>query len=261
MIDFDFFYLQPKTIEEAYETYKTYSDNGKSVMYFNGGTEFISRSRHNEIDVDIVIDIKHIPECQTYKLEDGKLFIGASVSLSTLSDEMLFPLLSNIARGIATRTARNKITVGGNLCSNLPYKEVCLPFFLAESTMVIASEKGVVKRPITQLMDLSDDEFVVQIITNEAMTQLPYSYVKRTRQSSINYPIITMATMDMNDDLSVAVSGLCEVPIHYRNVFSEGTELDVSEPIMNDELATKEYREFVFKSLLRQVIKERRKGK
>lgn len=258
MIDFDFTYLQPKTIEEAYMTYQSHVNNGNVVMYFNGGTEFISRARHHEIDADIVIDIKHIPECQTYKLEDGKLYIGASVSLSMVSDQMFFPLLSRVARGIATRTARNKITVGGNLCSHLPYKEISLPFLLADSTMVIVTEQGVVKRPMTEFDQLKDDEFLVQIITEEEMTLQPFTYKKRTRQSHINYPIVTLASMEHNDQLSVAVSGLCDVPIYLHNVHDD-TGLDISETIIDDELATKEYRKFVYQTLLHQVLNGKEK--
>lgn len=258
VIDFDFSYFQPKTIEEAYEMYKLNSNKGKKVMYFNGGTEFISRARHNEVDVDLLIDIKYIPECRTYKLEDGELCIGASVTLSELSDQKLFPLLSTVVSGIATRTARNKITVGGNMCSDLPYKEACLPFLLAESTLVIATEKGVVKRPMRELFEIKDSEFIVQIITNEQMTKQRFTYAKRTRQSHVNYPIVTMTTMEIDNSLSVAVSGLCDVPIHTDDVQGSEVALGTSEIILDDELATKEYRQFVFTSLLQKALDERK---
>lgn len=268
MIDFDFIYLQPKSVEEALQAYTSHSDKGESIMYFGGGTEFISRSRRGEVDVDVVIDIKHIPDCQTYKLEDEKLFIGSGITLSTLTDKDLFPLLSSVSRGIATKTARNKITVGGNLCSNLPYKEAYLPFLLAGSTVVIASEKGLINRPIEELIGIQKDEFLVQIITDEKMTKRPFSYFKRTRQSRVNYPVLTMATMEVNRHLHMAVGGLCDVPVHFdivqsrtwQEAFEKNKKL-IPKPIIDDELASREYREFVFKMLFQRVLNERKEAK
>lgn len=271
MIDFDFAFLQPKTIEEALQAYKTHVDKGKKVIYFSGGTEFISRSRHGEMDADVLIDVKGIQDCQTYEIQNEKLVIGAGVTLSTVTDHVLFPLLSKVVRGIATRTARNKITVGGNLCSNLSYKEAYLPFLLAESTAVIATEKGLVGRPMEELPGLGDGEFLVQILTDKKMVEMPFTHVKRTRKSQINYPIVTMATMDVNRQLRVAVSGLCEKPIRSKKVeeilnLKDGTEKElseeglnaISENVIDDALATRDYRRFVCKTLLQQVLAERK---
>lgn len=271
MIDIDFVFLQPKTIGEAIQAYETHLAEGKSVMYYGGGTEFISRSRHGEIDVDVVIDVTHSQELQTYEIQHEKLVIGAGVTLSSVTDHVLFPLLSKVARGIATRTARNKITIGGNLCSHLPYKEAILPFLLAESTIIIATGKGLVERPIEKLVELGGNEFLVQILTDKEMVKMPFTHVKRTRQSIINYPIVTMATMDVNRHLRVAVSGLLEEPIRSkemeeilnlrddttRKLSEEGLKA-MTDNVMEDALATKDYRGFVFKNLLQQVLAERK---
>lgn len=271
MVDFDFTFLQPKTIKEAQRAYRTYTDDGKKVMYFGGGTEFISRARHGEMNVDIVIDIKHIPECQVYEVIDGELVIGAGVTLSTVTDHDLFPLLSSVIRKIATRTARNKISIGGNVCSDLPYKEVCLPFLLAESHLIIATEEGLVERSMKELTKLKADEFIVQIITDEEMVKKPFFHVKRTRQSQINYPIVTMATMEVNRHLRVAMSGLYDEPIRSKKMEEvinqkEGTteELSkeglkiISKNVIDDDLASKDYRRFVFKTILQQILAERK---
>lgn len=271
MIDFDFTFLQPKTIGEAIQAYKTYTDEGKKVMYFGGGTEFISRSRHGEIDVDVVIDVKQLQGLKTYEIQNDKLVIGAGVTLSTITDHVLFPLLSKVARGIATRTARNKITVGGNLCSDLPYKEAYLPFLLVDSTIIVATEAGLVERSIKELPQLKQGEFLVQIVTDKEMVKMPSTHVKRTRQSEINYPVVTLATMDVNRHLRVAISGLCDEPIRSNEMeeilnlrddttgklTEEGLQT-IAEKIIDDALATKEYRGFVFKILLQQVLAERK---
>lgn len=268
MIDFDYLFIQPTTITEATDAYETYSAEGKKVIYFGGGTEFISRSRHGEIAADVVIDVKKIPECGAYTVAQEELIIGAGVSLNTVADGGLFPLLSDVIRRIATRTARNKITIGGNLCSALPYKEACLPFLLADSRLVVATKTGLVERPITQLFPLRNDEFLVQIKTAKEMVNIPYSHEKRTSQSTINYPVVTMAAMVVDGQVRVALSGVYEEPIRLEKLEAllngegesaeELTKSLVFDRILDDALATKGYREFVCETMFQQLWTERK---
>src|SRR5699024_1203171 len=109
---------------------------------------------------------------------------------------------------------------------------------------------------IKELFEMKDSEFIVQIITNEEMTKRPFTYAKRTRQSNVNYPIVTMTTMEINNNVSAAVSGLCTVPIHTDDVYGSEADFGTSEIILDDELATKEYRQFVFKTLLQKALNE-----
>src|SRR5699024_2192124 len=142
MIPYDFKFYSPPTVEEAIDIFLTSDADGLTPMYFNGGTEFISRARKGEIAVDVVIDVKGIDFCQAHFLRDGELTIGSSITLNALISNNFYPLLSEVARAIATNTARNKITVGGNMQSHLPYKETMLPFLLANSELLIAGKYG-----------------------------------------------------------------------------------------------------------------------
>src|SRR5690625_4959595 len=123
MISFDFEFYQPTTIVNAINLFQQVKSTGKKVMFYGGGTEFISRARRNEINVDVVIDLKEIPECNVFDRENDEFIIGSTVTLNQIADEKMFPLLGDVCKEIATRTERNKITIGGNVVSNLPCKE------------------------------------------------------------------------------------------------------------------------------------------
>ena len=64
MIPYDFDYYRPKTLVEALELSRRLKLSGQKVLYYGGGTEFISMSRLNNIYTDAVIDIKERGECR-----------------------------------------------------------------------------------------------------------------------------------------------------------------------------------------------------
>ena len=80
------------------------------------------------------------------ELHGDQLVIGAAVSLNKITDSKLFPLLGQTVKQIADHTSRNKITIGGNMNSELIYKESVLPLLLVDAKVKIAkgSEEEIV---------------------------------------------------------------------------------------------------------------------
>lgn len=271
MIAFDFDYYRPETLEAANEQYQTLHSNGQTVMFYGGGTEFISRARRHEIQVDAVIDLKGIPECRIFEVYEGKLVIGSAVTLSQITDDNLFPLLTDVSRHIATRTERNKITIGGNITSHLLYREGLLPLLLADADVVISDNGGIRKAKVRNVFDqgvhLNPDEFIVNISVDQAFTELPYQNLKQTKHSNINYPIISLAAVYQDDNLAIACSGACSYPVLFKNEkqiinnnkLSREEEIthivnDLPEPILDDMYASANYRKFVLENELYKLI-------
>ena len=115
------------------------SEQGKMPCYFSGGTEFITFARVNKLNADAVIDIKGIPECNVLEIQGNQLVIGAAVSLNKITDSKLFPLLGQTVKKIADHTSRNKITIGGNINSELIYRESVLPLLLSDAKVKITN--------------------------------------------------------------------------------------------------------------------------
>lgn len=273
MISFDFAYHKPATIDEAVSLFQTYRSEDKEAFYYGGGTEFISRARMNEIKADAIIDLKGIPECNEFKRENNNIIIGSAVTLTKIAEATLFPLLSNVSRLIATHTERNKITIGGNISSNLCYKEAILPFLLADSELVIAGEKGVRKSDINNVyqtkngIQLKDEEFIVQIITNDKFSEFPYSNCKRTKHSKVNYPIVSLASLQVDGQIRLAISGVCDFPFRLKKIEMEINNSSVSvekriqnvmkhipTTILDDLHASRAYRKFVLGNELKKVL-------
>lgn len=271
MISFDFDYYQPATIEEAIQLFHTLDEQGKNPLYFSGGTEIITLGRLNRIVTDAVIDIKAIPECTAYRKKGTTHIWGAALSLSRIREIGAFPFLSKTIAEIADNTARNKITLGGNICANIFYRETVLPLLLTDSQVVIASRTGLKQRPLRdvfdQILQLEKGEFMVQIITEQSEIDLPFLCIKKRRQWDVGYPLITTAALKKNDRLKVAFSGLCAFP--FRNQQMEKSLNDhqlsreerveqalqqIPATILEDVHGSAEYRMFVLKNTLLDIL-------
>ncbi|GAA4852079.1 FAD binding domain-containing protein [Paenibacillus vulneris] len=216
MIPLNFEYFKPSTIQMAVEQFQHLQKQGKQPIYYSGGTEIITWARTHAIHPDAVIDLKSIPECNVMDFRNGSLIIGSCVTLSALSAANLFPLLSQTALGIADQTARNKITLGGNICGKIHYREVVLPLLLADSRVLVAGAHGIREASIHQVFSqqirLEKGEFLVQILTDQSNLSLPFVHYKKRQIGSIGYPVVTLAAMKKDHQVYTAYSGVCSFP-------------------------------------------------
>ncbi|WP_199426342.1 FAD binding domain-containing protein [Thermaerobacillus caldiproteolyticus] len=272
MVPFDFTYHQPSSIHEAIQLFQTLQQQGKKPMYYAGGTEIITLSRLHLVFTDAVIDIKQIPECQVLDIQQQQLVLGAGVSLTTIEEANPFPLLTKTASEVADRTARNQITLGGNICGQIFYREAVLPLLLADSEVVIAGKDGVQQRSIHQVfqqhMQLQPGEFLIQVKTEQTYLSLPYAHIKRRKQGEVGYPLVTVAALKKDGQLRVAFSGVCPFPFRSQAVEERlnqllpvNTRIDealqhLPRPILDDIEGSAQYRLFVLKHTLFDIITE-----
>src|SRR3954465_314260 len=112
-------YYRPTTMNEAVEQFFTLKKENKDPMYYSGGTEILTLGRLNLIQPGAVIDIKVIKETLSHEFHQDHFIFGASLPLTYIEESNVFPLLTQTSIGIADHTARNKITLGGNLCGEI----------------------------------------------------------------------------------------------------------------------------------------------
>lgn len=271
MISFDFDYFRPASVEEAAGIYGILTNQGRKAMYYAGGTEIISLARTNRIRFDAVIDIKGIPECRQLGYQDDKLVIGTAVTLTKISDSDLFPLLGKCCRRAADHTARDKITLGGNILSSLPYKEALLPLLLCDCEAVVAGNWGVKILPLTTIFDkelrLDSGGFLVQVRIDRSFVGLPYANLKKTRQDKVDYPLFAVALIEKDKLVRAAFSGLCQYPFRLPAIEEDLNNGSISlkerinrvfshlpTPVTDDILASSGYREFVARNALEEAM-------
>jgi len=273
MIPFDFEYYQPSSPEEAVELYTILEADQKTPLYYSGGTEVISFGRHGKLRFGALIDIKKIEQMNVFKVEDNSLLVGAGVSLSALADQNLYPLLARVARAVADRTVRNRLTLGGNICSRLPYREAVLPFLLAEAEALVIGSSGIRSEPLSALFEkrlrLAPGELLVQLSLSESKTNLISLTKRREKHGPVNYPLLHTAAATCEERLCFAVSGLCTYPFRspeVEEVLNEKSHtvkdrIDravnlLPADIRSDDLASAEYREALWRQDLADMIEE-----
>lgn len=271
MLPFDFDYFRPISLMEAIELYRTLDEQGKQPMYFAGGTELITLGRIDLAYTEAVIDLKDIPECKVMEMRGNHLLLGSTPSLTQIEEANLFPLLTKTASEVADHTARGKITLGGNICARIFYREAVLPFLLADSMVMIVGHEGKKITPINQLFQehlrLQNGEFLVQIATEKKYINAPFFTVKRRQQWNTGYPLITLAALKVENQIRVAISGLCPFPFRSfmveeaLNHYGQSADSRINEaldklpaPILDDVEGSAEYRLFVLRNLLSDAL-------
>lgn len=271
MIPYDFAYYKPSTAEEAVALFRSLLEEGKQPMYYAGGTELITLGRINEVYTEAVIDIKGIPELQALQLDRHRLIMGAALPLAKIQESKLFPLLVQTVSEISDQTARNKITLGGNVCGQIYYREAALPLLIADTDIVVAGVNGRRQIPLLSIFDkcpqLEEGELIVQFITNQDNLELPYYTVKKRRQWEIGYPLITVAALKKAGRIRVSFSGVCPFPFRSESMEQalNDQRLDfearirqalrhLPKPVSSDVEGSPEYRMFVLTNTLHDVL-------
>ena len=271
MISYDFEYYKPSSIDEATSLFQSLDQQGKEPIYFSGGTEIITLGRVNKIKTGAIIDIKEIPECLVLKKEANKLIFGAAQTLNRVREAQYFRFLSKAIAEIADHTARNKITLGGNMCANIIYRETILPLLLTDSKVSIAGPRGLKQLPLNEVFDqtlkLQRGELLIQIMTEEKESELPFLCIKKRRQWDVGYPLMTIAALQKNRQIRFAFSGLCPYPFRNQKMeeclnnhaLSKGARIEeamqhIPAPVLKDVHGSEDYRKFVLKNTLLDVL-------
>ncbi|AMX84621.1 xanthine dehydrogenase [Geobacillus subterraneus] len=273
MVPFDFAYYRPESIAEAVALFTEMEQKGRRPLYYGGGTEIITLSRLGFVSTAAVIDIKAIPECRVLDADSDPLVLGAALSLTELEEANPFPLLTKTAKEVADRTARNQITLGGNLCGQIFYRETALALLVAEADIIIAGPDGVRQSRINDLfhqqLQLGRGEFVVQVKVRRSDAELPHFHHKRRKQGEIGYPLVTIAALKKDEAIHTAFSGVCPFPFRSADVeahlndrsrpAAERIRAAVSafpRPILHDIEGSADYRLFVAAQLLEDALRE-----
>lgn len=273
MITYDFQYVKPKTLNEAVDAYRAFREDGLYPMYYGGGTEIISLARKGQIYTDAVIDIKGIRECQVFESRNQLLVLGSALPLNEIVQKRTFPFLSEASHHVADHTNRNKITLGGNVCGRIIYREAVLPLLLSDAEAIVATEEGVRNIPVAEVAEqkwrhpYKDTRLIIQFWVERQYLNAPFVYIKKTRMEEIDYPLVSMAALKLHGEFRVAFSGVCEMPFRSQKMESilNNKSLPIQtrvrqvleyipRPILNDSRGSAEFRLFYMQNLLEELL-------
>jgi len=273
MIPFDLEYYTPENTEEAVELFSELDAAGKEPLFYGGGTEIITLCRQQKIAPGALIDLKAIAETTVLEHDGKKLIIGANLNLNILTEQQYFPLLADVARCVADRTVRNRLTLGGNICGRLPYRETVIPFLLADANIVVAGPKGRRTEPLRREFDkrlrLNPGEILVQLVVDDTELSWPHWRRRREKHGPVDYPLFHLAAVRKKEHIAAAVSGLCAFPFRSEELEelindkslkpesrSEKSLAHLPGLVRSDDLGSDDYRQALWQKDLALLLKE-----
>jgi CO/xanthine dehydrogenase FAD-binding subunit len=139
-----FDYSAPKTVTEAVALL---ADKGERARVLAGGTDVIVQVREGRRDLDLLVDVKNIPEVNelTYDPQHG-LRVGAAVPCYRICEHLglarSYPGLIEAAGLIGGTQIQSRASVGGNLCNASPAADTIPALIAAEATCVLVGPEG-----------------------------------------------------------------------------------------------------------------------
>lgn len=271
------------SLPEALEAFQKASD---SVRFVSGGTDLLLEMQQgSHTPVETLIDLNHIDEMKDLRIDNGKLFIGAAVPVSKITNS---PLVQEHALAVSEATGliggpqvRNSATLGGNVAHALPAADGMISLVAMNATAVIFSGSGYRERNILELFKgpgktaLEKDEILVGFHFPLKRTGEASVFDRIMRPQGVALPIINISVWlsrkdDYIEDIRIAFGPSGPIPtraIAVENVF-KGQELsddvfaEAKQVLLTSVMfrtskmrATAEYRYHLAKVLLEKVVK------
>ncbi len=269
MIPFDFSYAKPESLEEAWALWHDCHSKGERPIYYSGGTEVITLCREMKIKPDLVIDIKAIDACNVFEQKTAITY-GAAISLNTIAEQSISELVVRCLSTIADQTVRNRVTLGGNILGHLPFREALLPFLILGGKAKVIGAKGIRVIPLfpyDRRLRIDPGDLIVSFSLDPEKVRDPYYYIRKQKDSPVDYPILTACFSGQPGRIAMAVSGAFSSPL--RNTKTEAilnrTAMPITErsakavqglssKFRTDFRASAEYRQHLLKTAIEKAI-------
>ena len=145
-------YAAPRSIAEAAAIL---SEKGDRARVLAGGTDIIVQVRENRRDLDMLVDVKAIPELMEMTFDSTRgLSLGAAVPCCRIYEDAAicraYPGLYDAVSLVGGIQIQSRASVGGNLCNASPAADTIPPLIVYEATCLIAGPKGTREVPVEQ---------------------------------------------------------------------------------------------------------------
>jgi carbon-monoxide dehydrogenase medium subunit len=140
----DIEYAAPRTVAEAVALLNSRGDRARVLA---GGTDIIVQVRENRRDLDMLVDIKHIPEVNVLAYDAAVgLRLGSAVPCFRVYEDRVvaraYPGLIDAVALIGGIQIQSRAGVGGNLCNASPAADT-IPALIAHAAVaVVAGPNG-----------------------------------------------------------------------------------------------------------------------
>jgi CO/xanthine dehydrogenase FAD-binding subunit len=130
--------LMPRGLEEALELKAARPE----AVPIAGGTDLMVDLNFDRSRPEVMIDVSRLPELNTWRREDGNLFLGAGLTYTRALHELPeMRALAQASRSVGSPQIRNRGTIGGNLGTASPAGDA-VPVLVAHDGEVVLVAAG-----------------------------------------------------------------------------------------------------------------------
>jgi len=119
---------------------------GEYARPLAGGTDVIVQARERRRDIDLFVDIKHIPELMAISHDAGGVTIGAAAPLHEVYNDpqivKQWLALTEAGHVIGGTAIQGRATLGGNLCNSSPAADSIPAMMVLDGVAHIAGPNG-----------------------------------------------------------------------------------------------------------------------
>lgn len=210
-----FDYEAPATIDQTITLMS--KTNGQSLI-LAGGTDLLVQLRSSNKDVDLVIDVKGIPELNQVNYDEvSGLVIGAAAPCSLIyeSEPILenFPAIIDAATIIGGKAIQNRASFGGNLCNASPSGDAIGAMMSLGAICNVVGLKGARNIPIEEFCIapgknvLAKGEILISIRIPSPRPNSGSNYLRFTPRAEMDIAVAGVgASIELDSDLNRILS-------------------------------------------------------
>ncbi|MCI0642150.1 MAG: xanthine dehydrogenase family protein subunit M [Gemmataceae bacterium] len=204
----DIDYAAPKTIAEACAILNEKGDKARCLA---GGTDIIVQVREHRRDIDVLVDIKHIPQVNALNYDPSKgLTIGAAVPCYRIYEHKeiarAYPGLIDAAALIGGIQIQSRASLGGNLCNASPAGDTIPPLIALEATCVIVGAGAMREVPVEKFCTapgktmLGRGEMLVQLKLPPPKPRSGAAYLRFIPRNEMDIAVVGAGVAVLLDD-------------------------------------------------------------
>ena len=210
---FDVQYTRPHNLGETLDFLNA---KGAESKILAGGTDIMIDLRSGTLNTRYLIDVSRLDELKKIEICDGKLCIGAAVTIAELLESETIaasaPALSRAANKFASRQIRNVATIGGNVAHCSPCGDTIPPLLIHEAQARVVNPRGQRKVGIEEMASgpyhcsLQPNELITHFILEPKPQEVVFSdFQKIGRRQELAIARMSMAAMaSRKEDHSIA---------------------------------------------------------
>lgn len=181
------------------------------VRVLAGGTDLLVQLKSGNVEPDLVVDIKRIPEMRKLVAENGGFRIGAAVPCAVLGEHAgvrkLWPGVVEAANLIGSTQIQGRATVIGNLCNASPAADSVPALMAANATATVVGPNGKREVPVGDIgtapgkTSLAKGEIVTSVLLPARPAHSGDAYLRFIPRTEMDIAVVGVGvSLTLGDD-------------------------------------------------------------